>query len=148
MRIMKKRRNRPGAFLKIDLPDFIEAGGHISEPPDAGASENVEPLAAEQGTLFQPDDAALSQLDCDIRNAGNARYVCQKCSHLICNADQDPKSGTLMREVRKKGDPVLYDTKLDIPPVHLRTRAARAVFSKSETSSEHLMKTEEAGAVR
>ena len=27
---MKNRRNRPNAFLKIDLPDFIEAHGYIS----------------------------------------------------------------------------------------------------------------------
>jgi type I restriction enzyme, R subunit len=27
---MKNRRNRPSAFLKIDLPDFVEAHGYIS----------------------------------------------------------------------------------------------------------------------
>jgi type I restriction enzyme R subunit len=27
---MKNRRDRPSAFLKIDLPDFIAAHGHIS----------------------------------------------------------------------------------------------------------------------
>jgi type I restriction enzyme, R subunit len=27
---MKNRRNRPNAFLKIDLPDFIETHGYIS----------------------------------------------------------------------------------------------------------------------
>ena len=27
---MKNRRNRPSAFLKIDLPDFIESRGYIS----------------------------------------------------------------------------------------------------------------------
>ncbi|MEK7705744.1 MAG: DEAD/DEAH box helicase family protein [Myxococcota bacterium] len=27
---MRNRRNRPSAFLKIDLPDFIEGGGYIS----------------------------------------------------------------------------------------------------------------------
>jgi type I restriction enzyme R subunit len=29
-RLMKNRRDRPNAFLKIDLPDFIEAHGYIS----------------------------------------------------------------------------------------------------------------------
>jgi type I restriction enzyme R subunit len=28
--LMKNRRNRPSAFLKIDLPDFIESRGYIS----------------------------------------------------------------------------------------------------------------------
>jgi len=28
--LMKNRRNRPSAFLTIDLPDFIESRGHIS----------------------------------------------------------------------------------------------------------------------
>ncbi|OGA85829.1 MAG: hypothetical protein A3G27_14345 [Betaproteobacteria bacterium RIFCSPLOWO2_12_FULL_66_14] len=90
---------------------------------------------------------------------GNARYVCQKCARTICNADQDPKSGALMREVRmdtysrwnryglmdgvvvrefccpgcahllavevrKKGDPVLYDTRLETAPGAVQSKAA------------------------
>jgi N-methylhydantoinase B/oxoprolinase/acetone carboxylase alpha subunit len=96
-----------------------------------------------QATIQRHIGAALDLVKAD----GKKYYACQKCGRPLSSADQDPKTGTLAREinfevlshwnrfgdageivvrefccpdcahmiaveVRKTGDPVLYDTKL------------------------------------
>ena len=110
---------------------------NVASPFVQGSGKGV------QACIQRSVGAALDLVKAD----GNRYYACQKCGRPLSSADQDPKTGTLAREinfevlshwnrfgdsreiivrefccphcahmiaveVRKAGDPVLYDTEL------------------------------------